>query len=155
MMPQAARTSEVLEIVHLCSAIWGQDEADLGTSSQHHQLDLLVALYCKWGRGSAIKVAFRSSSWAANIQVVVPVHLAGGDTGVQVGESSLLSLSVAGEGSSEELSEGWEGLDDKSEEGGEVTEEVEEGGGEEWEGFLEDKEEDDVVLVHHKCAHLN
>ena len=144
-MPQAARTPKVLEIVHLCSAIWGQDEADLGTSSQHCQLDSLVALYHKWGRSSAIEVAPRSGPWAANIQVVVPVHSAGGDTGVQVGKSLSLLSSVAGEVLSEELSEGWEGMDDKSEEGGEVVE-----------GFLEDEEEeDDVVPVCCKCAHLN
>ena len=130
MMPQATRTPEVLEIVHLCSAIWGQDKADLGTSSQHHQLDSLVAPYCKQGGGSTIGVAPRSSPWAANVQVVVPICLAGGDAGVQVGESLSLLLSVAGEVLSEELSEGWEGLEDESEEGGEVAE-VEEGGWEE------------------------
>ena len=131
MMPQAVRTPEVLEIVHLCSAIWGQDEADLSTSSQHHQLNSLVAPYHKQGGGSIIEVAPRSSPWAANIQVVVPVCVAGGDTGVWVGESLSLLSSVAGEVSSEESSVGWEGLDNESEEGGKVAEEVEEGGGEE------------------------
>ena len=118
-----------------------------------------MALYCKQGGGSAIEAALRSGSWAVNIQVVVPVHFAGGDTDVQVGESSpssSSSSSVAGDVLFEESSEGWEGLDNKSEEeGGEVAKEVKEEGGEEWKGFLEDEEEDDMVLVHWKCAHLN
>ena len=47
-------------------------------------------------------------------------------------------------------------MNDESEEGGEVAEEVEEEGGEEWEGFLKDKkEENDMVSVHCKHAHLN
>ena len=51
-------------------------------------------------------MAPRSSPWAVNIQVVVPVYSAGGDADVQVGESLSSSLSVAGEVLSEESSEG-------------------------------------------------
>ena len=46
-MLQAAKTSEMLKIVHLQCTIWGQNEADLGTSSQHCWLDSLVTSYCK------------------------------------------------------------------------------------------------------------
>ena len=84
----------------------------MGTSSQRHQLNSLVSLYCKWGGSGTPAVAPRSGPWAANIQVKVPVHLAGGDTDVQVGESLPMLLSMSGEISLEESLEESEGLNE-------------------------------------------
>ena len=89
----------------MCSTIWGQDEANLGTSSQHCQLDPLVALYCKWGGSGTIEVASRCSPQAASVWVVVSVCSAGGNAGVQVGENLLMSSFVAEEMWLRELSE--------------------------------------------------
>ena len=129
-MPQAAGLLRFWR--SFVCAIWGQDEADLGTSSQRRRLDLLVASCRKQGGSGASEAAPRSGPRAANVRVEVPVRTAGGDAGVRVGESSSTSSSVAGEISSEES------LEESSEESEvwleELGESEESEGGEEWVG---------------------